>query len=168
MPPSGPAGSLMSIYPSRRGFGFAVGSESLGLSDWGLARVRSKTIEAFMERVDGLAYRHGAFIIIVEDIADTLRGDRVKRYVQRLAQYAHERRLGICVVARHERAALLSLHPRASNHDIATAIAMRFPELEVHLPSRRRRWQSEDERIAIFAAVSCLLVGAQVRWPQSL
>jgi hypothetical protein len=38
---------------------------------------------------------------------------------------------------------------------------MHFPELEIHLPSRRRRWQSEDERIAIFAAVSCLLVAAQ-------
>ena len=159
MPPT-PRGSLLSIYPSRRGFGFAVGGESIGLSDWGLARVRSKSIEAFVERVDGLAYRHAAFAIIVEDTSDTLRGERVKRCVQCLAQYASERRLGICVVARHERIAVLSLHPRASNHDIATAIAMRFPELEVHLPSRRRRWQSEDERIAIFAAVSCLLVGA--------
>jgi len=116
-----------------------------------------------MERVDGLAYRHAALTIVVEDISHTLRGDRVKRCVMRVAQYAQERGLGVCVVARHERAAVLSLHPRASNHDIATAIAMRFPELEVHLPSRRRRWQSEDERIAIFAAVSCLLVGAQQR-----
>ena len=153
---------MLAIYPSQRGFGFAVAAEQIGLTDWGLAMVHSKSVDAFLQRVDSLVFRHKVKRIVVENFTRTRRGSRAKRCIKHVALYARERDICISTVTRSQRFAMLELsHEHVSNHDLAVAVAMRFPELEVHLPSRRRRWQSEDERIAMFAAVSCLLVGAK-------
>jgi len=152
---------LLAIYPSQRGFGFAVASQQIGLTDWGLAIVHSKSLDAFLQRVDALVFRNRVKHIVVESFSQSRRGCRAQRCIEHVALYARERNIVISAVTRSERFTTLELtYPVASNHDLAVAVAMRFPELEVHLPSRRRRWQSEDERIAMFAAVSCLLVDA--------
>jgi len=157
---------LLAIYPSQRGFGFAVASQ-IGLTDWGLAIVHSKSLDAFLQRVDALVYRHKITRIVVENFGQTRRGSRARRCIEHVALYAREREIVISSVARSERFVTLDLkYPTASNHDLAVAVAMRFPELETHLPSRRRRWQSEDERIAMFAAVSCLLVDSKDSYNQ--
>lgn len=52
----------------------------------------------------------------------------------------------------------------ANKHDIAVAIADRFPELAPRLPRVRKPWMSEDYRMSIFDAVGLALIsGAHVQ-----
>jgi hypothetical protein len=43
---------------------------------------------------------------------------------------------------------------RENKHQIASAIAARFPELAARLPPKRKSWQSEDYRTSIFDAAA--------------
>jgi len=44
--------------------------------------------------------------------------------------------------------------PASNKHQIATAIAERFPDLLSVLPPQRKSWQSEDYRMSVFDAAA--------------
>jgi hypothetical protein len=56
----------------------------------------------------------------------------------------------------------LSDHDRPTNWHIAKALAEMIPHLDRHLPSRRRLWASEDERMGLFTS----LAAAVCAWEQ--
>lgn len=47
--------------------------------------------------------------------------------------------------------------PNSTAFDIANEIAHRFPEIAHRLPAKRKMWQAEDERLAMFRAAAAAL-----------
>ena len=150
-------GAVLAVYPSRRGFGFAVATAPVGLSDWGWAKLASRSADELLVRVDALVARHAALHLVLENPAGSRRRDRVRRLTTLVGNYGRQSALIVHDVARSDRRTALGLPSRATNHEMAVAVALLFPELEPQLPRLRKRWQAEDERLAIFAAVASLL-----------
>jgi hypothetical protein len=49
-----------------------------------------------------------------------------------------------------------------TRQEIAEAVARHLEPFQQHLPPRRRPWQSEDERMALFSAAALLLTHFRV------
>lgn len=67
---------MIAFYPLRRGFGFAVAKQPVGLCDWGWVELASKNLDECIVRVDALIARHAAFYLVLEDLTETRRSTR--------------------------------------------------------------------------------------------
>lgn len=147
----------LAIDPSTRGFGFAVLEGQDRLVDWGTRSARSgersknrQCLEKVEELIDD--YRPG--VLVVEKCASgSRRCARVRRLIDSIARLAVERQIRARRISRRQVQAAFAESGAPTKHEIATAIARRFPELAPHLPSPRKAWMSEDCRERIFGAV---------------
>lgn len=147
---------VLAIDPCRKGFGFAVLEGRERLVDWGLAQVWAGNDKEFLARVEGLVARYTPAILVLQDPTDRRRSKRAVRRTRLLGRRAKS----LCLHLRH----VSNTHVRdcfadeaVTKHEIALAIARRFPELEVLIPRARRPWTSEDDRMNVFDAVALVL-----------
>jgi hypothetical protein len=149
---------VLSIDPSCRGFGFAVFEGSRTLLDWGVARVWGKGGHAFLARIDAMIDRYQP-VVIVLGRRRSRRGVRAERQVLLIGNLASSRRIPVRFVSQ-EAVRETFESTGTTKHQIAMALVRPFPELEMHLPRKRQRWTSEDERMNIFDAVAIVVACA--------
>ena len=153
---------MLAVDPTREGYCFAVFEGSNLLMEWGCSRVASRNERKFMERIEQLFERFDPQLVALEDPHDTLRGPRAKKRITAIGEEAIRRETYVEVVTRQQ----VQAHFTAfgiTKHNIALAIAGRFPELKSRLPRKRKPWKLEDERMNIFDAASFALV-VLVEW----
>lgn len=148
---------VLSVFPHHRGFGFAV-LEHERLVDWGLARLYSKADDEFVARVEAMIVKYRPHIMALEDHTNSRRGERAQRLVDTALGYAKFRELQPMLVLQRDVRRTLGLRDRATIHDVATRLAEAFPELAPLIPSKRRPWQSEAERMKVFQALGLAIV----------
>src|ERR1035437_1478353 len=149
---------ILAIDPCTRGFGFVVLEGGNHLLDWGVARLYSKNDEEFLVRVDALTNRYKPTAIVVEDVAGTRKGERATRRINDLLGYAALLDIERALVSRGEVRVILGLPYDATKYEVARTIAKLFPELAATLPPPRKPWQSEDERMNVYDALSLAVV----------
>jgi len=147
---------VVGVAPTSRGFGFAVLEDGEVLVDWGLVHCRPPEPERVVERALALLARHDPDLLVLQATEVSRYGDRAKRFAVLLEEKA--RSTGVAVTAissdavrRHFAAYGLTKNDRAEE------MAKRFPELRPRQPGKRRPWQSQDERMAIFNALSLVI-----------
>jgi hypothetical protein len=144
--------SVLAVYPSHRGFGFAVLNSAVGLIDWGVARLTPNDDTEFVNRLQELGVRYRPSCVATENIAETARRSRVRQRNQLAVTWALAHGVPTFPVSR---ANIREFFGSTSNHyDVVIEIARWVPELERHIPRRRRPWESVDERMYLFAAVA--------------
>lgn len=146
----------LAIDPTTSGFGFVVLEGSKRLVDWGLGCLATPDDALYQKRIEKLLDRVQPQLLILEDMRDSRRGDRAIAWAQLAATCARKRGITVEKVNRAE----VSKHFASSGKtrwEIGVAISRRFPELAPSLPKKRRIWESEDRRMAIFAAASFAL-----------
>ena len=79
---------------------------------------------------------------------------RVSDLLETLAKVARERGIQVNTVSRLTVIAYFSKDKPATKHSIAKTLAVDYPELTEKVPKKRKIYQSEDERIAVFDALS--------------
>ena len=142
----------LAIDPTREGFAYVLLEES-ALLDWGQANIHSKQDRDFVARVFLLVDKCRPHLLVLEGPEGSRRGDRARRRLHKTERHAALRKLPVAIVTRPEMRERFS-HVGKSKWEIARALASRYPELEWKLPPRRKPWQSEDERMNIFDALS--------------
>lgn len=152
---------VLAIYPFYRGFAFAVIESGARLVDWGIARVGEKADGEFVARLDALITKYRPTSLAVEDAEHPRRGKTALRRVDRAVGLARLVNIEPVPVSRGEVRRTLSAAIDATRHDIAVLLAEAFPELRPQLPTKRRLWESEDERMKIFDAVSLAVGGVR-------
>jgi len=143
---------ILSIDPSRTGFGFVVLEDGWRLVDWGVARLWSPSDEEFLARLEAMIVRYEPVLLVVEDLADSRRRGRAARRIELAEAYAASHRIRIVAVTR--RAVRATFEVGITKHEIAIALAVEFPELASRVPPPRKPWMSEDERMSLFDALS--------------
>jgi Holliday junction resolvasome RuvABC endonuclease subunit len=150
---------VLAIDPTHRGFGYAILEGPERLIEWGVVQVRESKDSQCLKRIQQLIERYAPEVIVVEDCTGKgcRRGARVHRLIEDVRQVTGRKR----VPTRHFPRSMIR---RAFEHlgavtksQIAAAIAKLFAELAPHLPPVRKIWKSEDERSAIFDAMSLAL-----------
>lgn len=153
---------VLAIYPTHRGFGYAV-LEETSLIDWGLARLRQRHNNEFLQRLEGLVEWHAPSLIALERHDGSRRQQHARTCVHMASCYATEHRLPVKNLSRAEVWRQLELSVDATNHDMTRRIAQHFPELAAHVPPKRRLWETETDRTKMFQAVALAFACSQTR-----
>jgi len=148
---------VLAVDPAVRGLGFVVLEGRTKLVDWGVKEARSGDKNArCLRRVEELIAIYWPQAIVVEGYAGpgSRRCRRVERLIDAIERLSAREKLP---VRRFSRAAVRKAFAplgAATKHEIAQALAARFPELAPRLPPFRKPWMSEDYRMSIFDAAA--------------
>lgn len=156
---------VLAVDPFSRGVGFAVLEGQERLIDWGI-RTTGRADNAKSARViDKLIDRFRPDVVVLEDwdSAGSRRCPRVQTLLDRIAADEGKRVL-VRLVTRRQIRVIGPLPLTSTKYGRAIFLAERFPELQPFLPPVRKIWMPEDDRMAIFDALSFAV--AYVRKPR--
>ena len=135
----------LAVDPTSRGLGFAVLEDRNRLVDWGGKQTPSKGRNGrCVAAVVALIRAHEPDLLVLEDCAapGSRRCRRVRDLIQDLRRVAVSSRLPVRFVSPSALRETCAGSPRATKHEVAVALAKRFPELARQLPPRRKPWMS--------------------------
>jgi hypothetical protein len=144
---------VLSIFPSTKGFGFAVFEGPTVLVDWGVKGVRgtAKNREG-LRKIRELLDFYGPDVITMR--AGSRRANRIQALIEQTTGEARRRGIARSLYSRADVRTCFSKSDALTKREIALSIATQFPELEPRLPPIRKIWMSEDARMSIFDAVA--------------
>jgi RNase H-fold protein (predicted Holliday junction resolvase) len=138
---------IIALDPTTKGFGYAILDLPLRLIAWGLAHISGEKRSGAVARFEALLDQFRPDAVVLEDATapGSRRYPRMRDLIETLAKTARERGVAVYTVARLAVIACFSSKDeRATKAKIAKTLAV----------AQRKTWQSEDERISIFDAVS--------------
>ena len=150
---------VLAVYPTPRGFAYALFEAPLSPVDWGVREFigpekNTRTLEA----VSRLCKAVHPDTLVIEDgvTASSKRSLRVQRLLGLIGALAETENI---TLVRYSRKAIRETfhHPSITRQEIAQAIAAYIPALADRLPPMRKLWRSEDPRLWLFDAASLAL-----------
>jgi hypothetical protein len=154
---------ILALDPMTRGFGYVVFEEPFRLASFGRAYIEgekhSGAIARFKELLADL--RPDAVVFEDAEAPGSRRRHRARRIIDALSGAAREEGIPVHMIART--AVLQRFSPegdQVTKRAIAEQLVRHFPELAPELPRRRKMWESEDDRMAIFDALSLAVTHA--------
>lgn len=156
--------SVLAIDPTSRGFGYAFFEGQSNLVDWGTKQIEGKTGETknirCILKIRELIQHFQPDVIVLEDPRGegSRRCARICRLIASIRALAAKNRVMTRCFSRSRVREIVARYNARTKYQIAVKIAKELPELEPHLPRRRKLWMSEDERMAVFDAAAFALV----------
>lgn len=160
---------VLAIDPTPRGLAFAMLQHTGALIDWGRKKTPSAGRNArCVEDVAALIRSYGPDVLVLEDCgaAGSRRCRRVRALIRNLHALASSHSIPVESIAPRFLREACTGHPHARKHEVARALATRFPELARQCPPPRKPWMAEDARMHVFDAAG-LAVSAFYRTDQS-
>lgn len=147
---------VLAIDPSTRRFGFAVLEGPNRLIDWGVKETKTDKKKRSLKLITELIDCYQPSVIVVEDYEakGSRRCERVGELINDISKIALKRKVKVRSISREKVKQAFSESGASTKHEIAMAIANRFPELTPRLPRFRKPWMSEDYRMSIFDALA--------------
>jgi len=154
-----PNREILALAVRARWFGFAVLDSRCRLIDWGMVfyqQCSTTEIRAAQRRLASLmtTFDPGLIAVAVSEVEASRTAPSVRALVKWLRTESRARSIPFQLVSRKFiRTAFHEFHA-GSKDEIASAIVTLFPELRWKLPSRRKVWEKEHFRLALFDAVA--------------
>src|SRR5579863_4282657 len=147
---------ILALDPTTKGFGYVILDLPSHLVAWGMAHVKGEKRTGAIFRFEALLDQFRPDAVVLEDTTaeGSRRYPRVSDLLETLGKIARERGLEVQTVSRHAVVARFSKDEAATKHSIAKTLAEDYPQLAEKVPRKRKIYQSEDERIAVFDALS--------------
>lgn len=150
--------TVLALYPTRNGFGFAVFVGKDSLIDWGVKglQYRDKNFMA-LHRVKLLIERYQPTVLVIEDTMrkSSRRHERIRVLHGLIEQHAKAKQIKVCRFAKE---ALHAHFGSDTKFARAEAVVREIPMLAPRLPPKRKAWMSEDSRQSLFDAVALGIV----------
>lgn len=144
---------IIAIHATSRGFGYVVMSGPFSLIDWGTVAVRTHKNATCLARLDKLLDRHDPHTLVLEDPSrGKQRSGQINNFCKAVAALCNGRSIDLAAFSREDMHRCYASVGARSWQDIAEAVARQLEPLRKLIPSRRKAWQSESRRMAIFAA----------------
>lgn len=145
---------VLGIDPHVRGIGFAVFEGPRDIIDWGTTiSYIAKNYNA-RRRVSQLIEGRQPDVIVIEDVAQSRRSQRVKKLLASIEKLAAENGVQCEKIALENVREAFVNFGATTKHEIAQKLVTFMPELEGHLPSKRQIWEAEDPHYSIFDAAA--------------
>jgi hypothetical protein len=153
---------VLAVYPTYRGFGFAILEGPTTLMDWGVRSVRSTSIEkeiGILSKITDLIRHYRPRSLILEKPAwkGSRRCGRIRLLLASIQNHATWEGVKARGVSPEKLEKVFLTFGAVTKHQIARAVAQQLPELAIYLPRQRKAWMSEDYRMAIFDAAALAL-----------
>lgn len=154
---------VLALYPTTRGFAFALFEGPLSPYDWGVSHTRGPfKNERCMKRIATLTLRYSPDAIILQDTSETgtYRAARIRRLNACIAEWAEDK--GVPAFAYSRRQVRLCFPSMMTRQGIAEHIAKHIPALSRYLPPTRKIWASEDPHMSLFDVAALALTHYQL------
>lgn len=152
-----PTERVLSIFPLRLGFSYAVLEGGMRLVDWGVARLGRQNDTEFRRRVAAMIDGSRPSIVVCEDASNSRRGDKARRRVEIAIEAAGFGGVSVKLASTDDVRIALGLGNKASKQEVVDQLVRRFPELRWRAPSNRI-WQ-RDPKMNLFEAVALATAG---------
>ncbi len=152
-------GRVLGFHPTARGFGWVVFEGPFRPIDWGLVSARKDKNATCLKRLKRLLVRFAPETLVLEayDRETTRRARRIARLGVRARTLADGQGIETAVYSRAEIREAFAEVGATTRRDIAEAVARHLDAFRHRLPPRRKPWESEDARDALFAAAAVVL-----------
>jgi hypothetical protein len=155
---------VLAIDPVSRGVGFVVIEGRDLLVDWGIRTTGSADNMKSARAIGKLIDRFRPDILALEDCDSNgaRRCGRVQKLLDRIAAQEGKRVL-VRAVTQREIRAIGPLPSTSTKHGRASFLVEQFPQLKAFLPPVRKPWMPEDDRMAIFDALSFAVACIEIK-----
>ena len=153
-----PYARVLSVYPCRLGFAYAVLERKDRLVDWDVAKLGVDTDEEFRDRLQALIEKYQPRLVAFEDCTSGRRSEKTRARIEAGLGLAKYLDLRTTLISPGETRRALDLSLRATKHDVAGCVARHFPELARKTP-KQTIWQ-RDPRMNLFDAVALCFAAA--------
>jgi hypothetical protein len=149
---------ILSVFPSVRGFGFALFQGAWVPIDWGFRHVQGDKNEACLDKVRKLIDEFAPDILLLEDHAGagSRRSPRIEALIGNIAALAARTGITVELYSRDRIKECFAEFDAVTKYEIARAISRTLPEFPPQLPPERKIWLPEEYRMSIFDAVSLI------------
>ena len=150
---------VLGFHPTARGFGWAVFENPFNLVSHGTYEPRGDKNSGCLRKLTWLLKVCEPEVLAIEafDKASSLRSERIRKLCLAVVSAAAEHNAEIDCLKRSDVQRTFEVVDARTRDEIAEAVAAHVPTLRTHLPSRRKQWDGEDRRLAVFAAAALVL-----------
>ena len=150
------SGLVLAVHPTSRGFGWVLFEGPMAADLWGIAGSKNDRTAWCMRRFEKLLTQYCPKAIVLEyrDPGDAAEDDRGWVLYQNMRGFAANRDIDVHVYTRAEVGTALVSDENARRRTIVEAVADLLPILRNRLPTKRKRWDSEDGRRCLFDAAA--------------
>ena len=144
----------MEVRSKKIGYAVFEGGETL--LDWGIRWFAKDNAPDLSHKLTNLLQMSRPTLILISGIRtkDHRNGHLLKFPVDEIKRQAVLRSIPVKSLSKTYLRVHFKHHGHWNKHEVAQAIARRFPELAWHLPKRRRAWDSEAPNQVVFDAVA--------------
>ena len=150
---------ILSIYPNVRGFGYAIFPEQDMLKDYGVAVIRLRDEETYLDRIDQMVkvYRPSLLIIPTPDGKYNRKRERIRSLLEKIRDYAKQHDIVVKSYSREQIRGVFEVFDAYSKVQIAGKLCTWFPELLDRCPERRELYMTENFHQGLFDAISLVV-----------
>lgn len=149
---------VMGLFLNARGFAYAAFEGQLSPVDWGISDVRGKgKNKRCLELVERAMKRIAPDVVIIRSPGDKACFRRLRKLTAEVEGLAKKLNVPIQKISRQQINGAFDFLMPLSRYMIVEAIARNIPAFEQYIPLRRKIWQSEDRRMALFDAAALAL-----------
>lgn len=149
---------VLSVFPSRRGFGFSVfrgPSTVLDLGTRGFKDLKQKNT-CGLAKVTELIEMYRPDVVVIEDYRGegSRRCARIERLIRDIRELAGKKHIRVCSYSRSLIRQCFAEFNAWTKQEIAEAIGEAFPEFKSMVPRPLKIWEKEHPRMSMFDALS--------------
>lgn len=156
----GPYTLVMAIYPSTRGFAYALFEGVLAPVDWGISELRGeRRNETCLDRIAALLKRYAPDILVLRGGDERLKrgGRRAQVLIEEIEVLAKAAGIATVQLSRDQVRRAFAFLAEPTRYAIIKTIVHYLPELEAYVPAVRKIWQREHPRMVLFDAMALAL-----------
>jgi len=149
----------LAIHPDRRGFGWVAFTGPFSVFDWGRPSAKRDKNAVCPAKIEALFERLSPETVVLEayERPHSARPARTTRLCRAIAALAIDRGLDVAIYTRADVAACFLDVGARTRDEIAQAVVRHVDAFRHRLPIRRKPWQAEDPRMALFSAAALVL-----------
>jgi len=149
----------LGFHPTSRGFGWVAFEGLFAPYDWGAVRAKRDKNSVCLRALEKLLKRLQPETLVIEAYGrrTSLRSERIGRLCKAAGALAKDRGVDVAVFSRADIQACFADVGAKTRQEIANAVARHIDALRHRLPRRRRPWEPEDPRMALFSAAALVL-----------
>lgn len=150
---------ILAIFPNVRGYGYAIFPEQDVLKDYGVAVIKLRDHEAYLERIDQMVkvYEPSVILIPTADGKYNRKRERIRALLEKIREYAKKHDIIVKAYSREQIRGVFEVFGAYSKVQIAEKICNWFPELKDRCPERRGLYMNEDYHQGLFDAISLVI-----------
>ena len=158
------AGCTLAVHPNNRGLGWIAFEGPFSPYDWGTICPKRNLNIKCLRSVEALIVRFVPDTLVLEafERRDSARKDRIARLCRSIQSLASDRGVEVAIYTRGDVRACFAAVGAQSRYEIAEAVGRHVEALREWLPKRRRPWETEHRRIAVFSAAALVLTHYQL------